>query len=184
MQNLMHVELPGLSNWHPVSINSLVHSFSMLHRLQCVMLLDFDQMYQRSLLSAISVATELTQLQLSCKYTLAGTDGIDAGTLPHFPYIAAAVSSCTYICGARDGEDNPENAVSSRPRGIHTDLIGTTAPYLSVFLSTTPPPIRGQYLHHTHGSRYPLLGVIAFTVLAADGPRARLWLLLYGSHLP
>lgn len=78
MRNLVHVELPGLSNWHPVSINTLVHSFSTLHKLQTVILLDFDQMYQRSLLSAISVATELTQLQLSCKYTLAGTDSIDA----------------------------------------------------------------------------------------------------------
>ena len=78
MRNLVHVELPGLSNWHPVSINTLVHSFSTLHKLQTVILLDFDQMYQRSRLSAISVATELTQLQLSCKYTLAGTDSIDA----------------------------------------------------------------------------------------------------------
>lgn len=78
MQNLMHVELPGLSNWHPVSINALVHAFSMLHKLQSVVLLDFDQLYQRSLLSSISVATELTELQLSCKYTLAGTDSVDA----------------------------------------------------------------------------------------------------------
>jgi Leucine-rich repeat (LRR) protein len=81
MRSLTHVELPGLSNWHPVSINSLVHSFSMLHKLQCVMLLDFDQLYQRSLLSAISVATELTELQLSCKYTLSGTEHADISAL-------------------------------------------------------------------------------------------------------
>jgi hypothetical protein len=74
MPNLTHLELPGLSNWHPISVHSLIHAFSMLHKLKCVLLLDLDQLYQRSLLSAISVATELTELHLSCKYTLAGTE--------------------------------------------------------------------------------------------------------------
>jgi hypothetical protein len=124
MQNLTHIELPGLSNWHPMSIHSLVHAFSMLHKLKSVKLLDFDQLYQRSLLSAISVATELTELQLSCKYTLQGADSLDAASV--LPLAISYWKRMTSTC------------LLCLPRGVaaagqYVSLLTYTEPMRSVF---------------------------------------------------